>query len=399
MPADTFLETNTLLLDLLQEATIPTEANISAKISMEDFVSAINVWNENTSTSPSGRHLGHYKLLVNVYQDKTSPPALQEKAAAILRLIVSLVNLASTKGFTLDRWKTVINVMIYKKPGVYLIDRLRVIHLFEADYNLVIGLILGQRALYSGVENHPLHPSQWAQPGRQCSDVVVLQEMTLGMAQMLIIELGGFENDAASCYDRLLMNMMGAAFESMGVPEGPLRLQADVLLNVIHYLKTGFGITVDSYTSDSIFRIFGVGQGSKAGPVSWARVSSLLFQAQDILGHGVKFTCAERIIHHSRHSDGYVDNTTMYLCDQTEWLATQPSSTEVFDSLQKDAQTWERLLWSSGGLLEINKCRYYVIQWKFGSSGKAKMLTAPEQNFPLSNCLRVLMMCTLVRMI
>jgi hypothetical protein len=79
--------------------------------------------------------------------------------------------------------------------------------------------------------------------------------------------------------------MPGAAFERMGVPEGPLRLQEDVVLNDIHFLKTGFGITIDSYTtSDDLYRIYGVGQGSKAGPVSWARVSSILFQAQEILG-------------------------------------------------------------------------------------------------------------------
>jgi hypothetical protein len=90
------------------------------------------------------------------------------------------------------------------------------------------------------------------------------------MVDMLKIELGGFENDAAACYDHLIMDMMGAAFASMGVPEGPLHLQEDVLLNVIHYPKTTFGITLDSYTSDAAFHIFGVGQGSKAGPISWA---------------------------------------------------------------------------------------------------------------------------------
>ena len=381
MPADTFLETNTLL-DLIQSAEIPANANISAEISFDDFVSAISVWSENTSTSPSGRHLGHYKALVSVYKDTHAKLELKIKATEILQLFVDLLNLASTKGFALDRWKTVINVMIYKKPGVYLIDKLRVIHLFEADYNFVIGLIFGRRALYSGVHNHTLHPSQWAQPGRQCADVVVLRELTLSMAHMLKIALGGFENDAAACYDRLLMNLMGAAFESMGVPEGPLRLQAEVLLNVIHYLKTGFGITIDSYTSDAIYRIHGVGQGSKAGPVSWARVSSLLFQAQDILGHGVKFTCPDRIVQHSRHSDGFVDDTTMYLCDQLAWLEEPPSKREIFELLRKDAQTWERLLWSSGGLLEINKCRYYVIQWKFGSTGASKMVTASEAGFP-----------------
>jgi hypothetical protein len=34
----------------------------------------------------------------------------------------------------------VINVMIYKKPGVIELDKLRVIHLFKADFNLLIGI-------------------------------------------------------------------------------------------------------------------------------------------------------------------------------------------------------------------------------------------------------------------
>jgi hypothetical protein len=299
---------------------------------------------------------------VNVFKDKSDKPTLRDKAETILQLLVSLLNLPITKGFALDRWKTVINVMIYKKPGVYLIDRLRVIHLFEADYNFVIGLIFGRRALYSGVEHVTLHPSQLAQPGRQCADVVVLRELTLSMAHMLNISLDGFENDAAACYDRLLMNMMGAASERMGVPVGPLRLQEDVLLNVIHYLKTAFGITMDSYTSDSIFRIFGVGQGSKAGLISWARVSSILFQIQEHLGHGATFSCPDHLIQHARHSDGFVDDTTGYFCNQLPWLHQPPSPIELFSGLRRDAQTWERLLWSSGGLLEIGKCRYYAIQ-------------------------------------
>ena len=381
LPADTFLETRTLV-ELIQAAEPPTNPNISAEISRQDFISAITVWNENTSTSPSGRHLGHYKLLVNVLKDPAAKPDTKTKASEIIDLFVSLLNLASTKGFALDRWKKVVNVMIYKKPGVYLINKLRVIHLFEADYNFVIGLVFGRRALYSGVKNKTLHSSQWALPGRQCADVVVLRELTIGMAKMLKISLGGFENDAAACYDRLVMNMMGAAFERMGVPEGPLRLQEAVLLNVVHYLKTAFGITLDSYTSDALFRIYGVGQGSKAGPVSWAAVSSLLFQAQELLGQGVRFSCPQRLIHHLRHSDGYVDDTTLFLCDQLAWLSKPPTQRELFKLLHKEAQIWERLLWSSGGLLEIDKCRYYTMQWKFGESGKAKLITKAEMHQP-----------------
>ena len=108
-----------------------------------------------------------------------------------------------------------INVKIYKKPGVFLIKRLRVIHLFEADYNLVIGLIFGRRTLYSGVENHTLHSSQWAQPGRQCSDVVIMQDLTLGVSKMTKTPLAGFEKDTSACYDRIVMNLVSAVFNQM----------------------------------------------------------------------------------------------------------------------------------------------------------------------------------------
>ena len=99
-------------------------------------------------------------------------------------------------------------------------SKLRVIHLFEADYNLIIGLIFGCRAMYSGVDNKTLHTSQWAQPSRQCSDVVVMRELTLAVAKLTKTPIGGFENDASACYDRIVMNLVSAIFDRMGIPIG-----------------------------------------------------------------------------------------------------------------------------------------------------------------------------------
>jgi hypothetical protein len=212
---DTFLETETIL-DLLKEP-LPgaANANISSRIAWADFISAIKVWNEKTSTPPSGRHLGHYKLLVKTFENQNAKPELHKAAGEILQLLVDIMDLASDQGFTLDRWTCVINVMIYKQLGVHLVNRLRVIHLFEADCNFIIGTILGCRAIYSGVDNKTLHPSQWAQPGRQCSDVVVLRELTLAVAKLTKTSLASFENDASACYDRIVMNLVGAGFQRM----------------------------------------------------------------------------------------------------------------------------------------------------------------------------------------
>jgi hypothetical protein len=99
---------------------------------------------EHAPKSPSGRHLGHYKLLVKTHKDKHAKPELHEAADDILQLLVNIMDLACNKGFILECWTKVSNVMIYKNPGVFLINKLRVIHLFKADYNFIIGIIFGR---------------------------------------------------------------------------------------------------------------------------------------------------------------------------------------------------------------------------------------------------------------
>jgi hypothetical protein len=51
----------TLLQKLGNKENLP---KIDETINFEDFTKAIKTWRESTSTSPSGRHLGHYKSLM-----------------------------------------------------------------------------------------------------------------------------------------------------------------------------------------------------------------------------------------------------------------------------------------------------------------------------------------------
>ena len=160
--------------------------------------------------------------------------------------MVTMLDLASEKGFILERWIKVINIMTHKKPGACLIEKLRVIHLFEAGCNFIISTVFGRRAMHSGVDNNTLHQSQWAQPGRQCSEAVIVRELTLGVSKMTKTPLAGFANDALACYDRIAMNLVSAVFDRLGVPPGPVRLQEETLLLAVHCLKTGFGISTPS---------------------------------------------------------------------------------------------------------------------------------------------------------
>jgi hypothetical protein len=132
---------------------------IDIGIPLLEFKKGFQKWRETTSTSPSGRHLGHYKALLRTEirkqkqnednddpSDKETIPKQQQKRQqtkhplghAIFRVLHHVAMAALRSGETLSRWTTAHSTMIEKDPGRPIISRLRVIHLFEADYNMII---------------------------------------------------------------------------------------------------------------------------------------------------------------------------------------------------------------------------------------------------------------------
>ena len=61
----------------------------------------------------------------------------------------------------------------------------------------------------------------------------------------------------------------------------------------------------------------------------------------------------------ARNNDAFVDDTTGDFNDTH--LSTPLSPTDLAALLHKQAQLWERLLFASGGRLELPKCFYYLI--------------------------------------
>jgi hypothetical protein len=66
--------------------------------------------------------------------------------------------------------------------------------------------------------------------------------------------------------------------------------------------------------------------------------------------------------------------TNMFL----SWLNEPPDLTELVEMTRHDTQTWERFLWTSGGLLNLAKCAYYILAWTFDNEGRASYV--PKDN-------------------
>ena len=107
---------------LLSFAMPPAVPQIQSTMTEDQVQNGFKTWRETTSTSPSGRHLGHYRALVT---DDT-----------LRYCLTTFLNIAITNGISITRWQHAANVMIEKDKGRPNINRLRIIHLFEADLNL-----------------------------------------------------------------------------------------------------------------------------------------------------------------------------------------------------------------------------------------------------------------------
>jgi hypothetical protein len=130
----------TTLQSIFQQLHRLHTVDISLMITYDDFKDALAQWKETTSTSPSSHHLGHYMSVLKDIGDKTD-----EVADKILRLHHTMLQVAQycCKPFT--RWKIETEIMLEKDKGDPKIDRLHIICLYEADYNIFLKIMWAHR--------------------------------------------------------------------------------------------------------------------------------------------------------------------------------------------------------------------------------------------------------------
>ncbi len=107
------------------------------------------------------------------------------------------------------------------------INRLRIIHLFEADYNLFLKFIWAQRLVQQGERFGQFgEVQQGSRQGRRTNDAVVLYRLTYNLTRQQRSNLGTFNNDAKCCYDRIINRLAMLAARQLGMPPSSLHIIA-----------------------------------------------------------------------------------------------------------------------------------------------------------------------------
>jgi hypothetical protein len=185
--------------DIIQGMRYPDPDNptptITTTITAQQFADAIAHTRESTSSSPSGRHYGHYRALL--------------RNTDLLACISSIANFCFQWGVTLRRWEKVTQPLIPKDTGPPKITRLRRIALLEADLNVCLSELFSRRLMPQAEKYGLLHPSQYgARKGKMAIDAVLLKRLSYDIIRQTRMDACVFDNDATACYDRMIPSIV-----------------------------------------------------------------------------------------------------------------------------------------------------------------------------------------------
>jgi hypothetical protein len=122
-----------------------------------------------------------------------------------------------------------------------------VIHIYEADYNLLLS-IQWRTLKHSAEDQHLLNEGQnGSRPHRNAHDPVFIEEMQFEICRASRKTLVKFDNDATSCYDRILPNMASIACRKFGLHKNMAFAWAKTLEEAKYKLRTMLGVSEKSY--------------------------------------------------------------------------------------------------------------------------------------------------------
>ena len=132
---------------------------VSNFVSISDFQDYWQHASEDTQSSFSGCHFGHY--------------IAASKDLYLSALHAANILLATSTGTPLKRWGTSLTILLEKIAGNIFIDKMRAIHLLEADYNWMNKLIFAKRMMDLAHGQIIVPPKQFAKQGTQEAEGVL----------------------------------------------------------------------------------------------------------------------------------------------------------------------------------------------------------------------------------
>ena len=349
-------EANELLKSFVRK---PNVKEIPLLPTWKEFSDFIGKATEKTSSSPSGRHYGHYKALLH-------------SAPSILKGIFKIMCLSLQYGIVLERWKKTITTVICKDDDTPYIHRLRPLHIVEAELQFFSKYQWSYKLINQAESLKNISPSQYGgRKNKQAQSSVINTIISFDLHRQLRQSFTFNDDDLRANYDRELAHYSAAETRSHGLSYEAGNMLTKITSQQKFHIKTKNGISSTYYTYTNDNQIWGLGQG-----ISWAG-SCWQFTATSI-ENCLKKTCCGAVIQSPNNSvtispflKFFIDDTTK-ICN---WTRDLPS---ILHQTNYNMQKHFNYVISTGGTLALDKCRFYYITFAFDDNHEPYILTIEE---------------------
>ena len=345
----------------LAQIQVPQQQpQVRLSITSDDYIWYWKKAKERTSSSFSGLHFGHWKAAIGT-------PLLVEFHALFTEV-------AFTGGLPLGRWQQGLSVMLEKKPGLIIVDRLRAILLMEADFNFGNKLYFGSRMMRAAERNKVI-------PGEIYGGRKLHRAIELGLNRRLFADIMRQKRrnaaiasvDAHTCFDRIAHSIASLCCQRLFVDIHPVVTMLLTIQKMKFYLRTAYGDSESYYGGGETGLPFqGVCQGNGAGPAICIAVFIVMVLALRAKGHTAKIRSAL--------SQAIIVLAGLIFIDDTDLASVAPDADtipeQVVNTIQDTILTWQGLLRATGGALVPEKCSWWLLgfwwdngQWKYHTKG------------------------------
>jgi hypothetical protein len=150
--------------------------------------------------------------------------------------------------------------MILKAPGDFRIHRLRIIHLYEADFNFILG-IKWRQLLHHVDQLKLIHRGQYGgRPGKEATTLTFIEELKTDICYASRKPMINFDNDAALCYDRIIAAIASLIARAHGQHRDVCFVHAETLWQAKFRLKTTMGVSDVFYKHCKAYPILELGK-------------------------------------------------------------------------------------------------------------------------------------------
>ena len=334
----------------------------SWKFGVDEYLEVFNKTKESTACGPSGIHMSHWKA------------ACERKDIA--RIHAFFMWAAFELGFTYKRWEQSWHCMI-KKLKQPLLPKLRIVQLFEGDFNAGLKYLIGRRMM-THMNTMDLHDPETfgSRTGKTAPEALMNLQLLFDHNRLWKLPTAILFNDAIGCYDRIIPTLCELAMRARGCPKGIAQCHTQTQKRMVHRIRIATGISegtikfaltnmqvvVDKSIISLQGKTGGIGQGGGAGPLAWIAVIDVMLEAYRKLRPGAEAIDPLQLYTICYWLISYVDDNTI-----VAGFRDGETQDTILTTMRENLGSWRRLLQLTGGDIDVSKSKWSVMRWRYES--------------------------------